>query len=186
MEIINKLSDLLNNELNAINGHSNALKELDFRFAKEAEFVDRADRIARIDELKSRLASEVDRIRQSERSSESVFDTGQLFNGALGFFAGSMIGKVLKQEKPLSKGYDLFNKELEKKSPFGTVVMALKTSHKIDDIEVIAISSLAREAKTTEAEIISSLKSQGYSLITPEEFWLSLDYVKEAIKEGKS
>ena len=56
----------------------------------------------------------------------------------------------------------------------------------MDGIEVIVISRLAREAKATEAEIISSLKSQGYSLMTPEEFWKTLDCVKEAIKEGGS
>ncbi len=186
MEIVNKLGSPLTNELKAVKRLDDAFMELNRRLAKEAKLIDRLDRIARIGELKARLVSAVDRIRQEERSSAGIFDTGQLFNGVLGFFAGSMIGKVLKQEKPLSKGYHLFSKELEKKSPFGIVMMALKEGRKMDDIGVIAISRLAREAKATEAEIISSLECQGYSLITPEEFWLSLDHVKEAIKEGKS
>ncbi len=186
MEIIDKLISLLTRELKAVKRLNDAFMELNRRLAKEAKLIDRLDRITRIDELKARLVSAVDHIRQEERSSAGIFDTGQLFNGVLGFFAGSMIGKVLKQEKPLSKGYRLFSKELEKKTCFGTVMMALKEGRKIDDIEVIAISRLAREAKTTEGDIISSLKNQRYSLITPEEFWLSLDHVKEAIKEGKS
>ena len=98
MEIVNKLSSPLHNELNAVKWLNKAFKELDLQIAKEAEFIDRLDRIARIDELKARLFSEVDRIQQEERSSEGIFDTGQLFNGVLGFFAGSMVGKVLKRE----------------------------------------------------------------------------------------
>lgn len=185
MEIINELGSLLNNELNEVKWLNDAFKELNRRVAVEAEFIDRLDRIARIDELKARLVHEVDRILGEEGSFESIFDTGKLFNGALGFFVGSMIGKILKQEKPLSKGYYLLNRELEKKSPFGTVMMALKKSSKIGDTEAIAVSRLAREARTTEGEIISSLESKGYSLMTPEEFWKTLDYMKEAIKEGK-
>lgn len=185
MEIINELGSLLNNELNAVKWLNDAFKELNRRVAKEAEFIDRLDRIARIDELKARLVREVDRILGEEGSLESIFDTGKLFNGALGFFVGSMIGKILKQEKPLSKGYYLLNRELEKKSPFGTVMMALKKSRKIGDIEVIAVSRLAREARTTEGEIISSLESKGYSLMTPEELWESLHRLEEDIIEGK-
>lgn len=186
MEIINELSSLLTNELNAVKRLNDAFMELNRRLAKEAKLIDRLDTIARIDELKSRLVSEVNHIQQKEKNSERVSNAGKVYSGLLGFAAGSIIGKILKQENPVSSGYKLFSKELEKKSPFGIAMMALKEGRKIDDIEVIAISRLAREAKTTEAEIISSLKYQGYSLITHEEFWLSLNHVKEAIKEGKS
>jgi capsular polysaccharide biosynthesis protein len=65
-------------------------------------------------------------------------------------------------------------------------MIALKKNGKIEDAEVIAVSRLAREAMTTEGEIISTLESRGYTLITPKDFWKTLDYVKEAIKEGKN
>lgn len=186
MEIINELSSLLTNELKAVKRLNDAFMELNRRLAKEAKLIDRLDRIARIDELKSRLVSAVNHVQQEEKNSERISNAGKVYSGLLGFAVGSITGVVIKQENPFLSGYKLFSKELEKKTCFGAVMMALKEGRKIDDIEVIAISRLAREAKTTEAEIISSLKNQGYSLIAPEEFWLSLDYVKEAIKEGKS
>jgi hypothetical protein len=65
-------------------------------------------------------------------------------------------------------------------------MMVLRKNGRTGDIEVTVVSRLAREAKTTESEIISSLKSKGYSLMTPEEFLETLDYAKEAIKEGAS
>ena len=184
MEIVNELSSLLTNELKEVRQLNDAFMELDSLIIKEAGCIDRLDRIARINTLKARLVSKVDRIQQEERSSEAAFNTGQLFSGVLSFFAGSIIGKILKQESPFVSGGRLFIKELEKKASFGTAIIASKEDSKLEDIEVIAISRLAREAKTTEADIISSLKSQGYSLMTPEELWKSLDQLKLDIKEG--
>lgn len=53
----------------------------------------------------------------------------------------------------------------------------------MEDIIVIAVSRLAREAKKTESDIISSLESKGYSLVAPEKLWKSLDQYKEEIRE---
>ena len=186
MEFNKELRNLLANKLKEVKQLNDAFLDLDNRITEESGHIDILDRIARIDTLKARLVNKVERIRQEERSSEVAFSNIKLFSGVLGFFAGSMIGKISKQESPFALGGRLFIQELGKKSPFGTVMMALKDERKIEEIEIIAISRLARESKTTDAGTISSLKSQGFSLMTPEEFWETLDHFKETIKEGKS
>ena len=126
MEMISKLISLLTNELKAVKRLNDAFMELNRRFAKEAEFIDRLDRIARIDELKSRLVSEVNHIQQEEKNSERISNAGKVYSGLLGLAVGSITGAVIKQENPFLSGYKLFSKALEKKSPFGMVMMALK------------------------------------------------------------
>jgi hypothetical protein len=119
MEIAKELRSLLNEEFNEVKRLNDVFKELDHCVAIEAEFVDRLDRIAGINQLKARLVCEVDRTRQDEEICESSFDDGKLLSGALGFFTGCVGGKVLKRESPLSMGKCLFSKELEKKSHLG-------------------------------------------------------------------
>ncbi len=65
------------------------------------------------------------------------------------------------------------------------MLIAAKENSRLEDIEVIAVSSLAREAKATEQDIISSAKRDGYLLLTPEELWESLNRLKEEIMKGK-
>ena len=76
MEIINELSILLADELNELKRLNNIFMELDSHITEESKYVDRLDKVARIDALKGRLVSEVDRIQQEETSSESIFNTG--------------------------------------------------------------------------------------------------------------
>ena len=64
-------------------------------------------------------------------------------------------------------------------------MIALKEETRPEDAEVLSISRLARETNTTEANIISSIINKGFKMITPEEFWIYLNKLKELIKEGK-
>jgi len=186
MESISNLRHLLADMSGEVQRLNDACMELDGYIAKEAEYIDSLDRIAEINALKARLVSEVDRIKGDEKSSEHAFDAAKVFSGMLHFAAGSLTSAVVsKKENPFSFGFKLATKELGKEAGFGTVMMAAKKDGKLEDIETIAVSRLAREAKTTEADIMSSFESKGFSLMTPEDLWESLDRLKEEIKEGK-
>ena len=186
MEIIDKLNGLLASELEEVKQLNDALSSLEARMLEEAGYIDKLDRMARLDAFKARLADKVYSIQQEEEISRRAFDGTKLPLSILGFAIGSIAGVISKQGNPLALGFGMFGNQLEKQSCFGMVMMGLKEGHKIKDIEVIAISRLARESNTTEVEIISSLEGQGYSLMTPEDFLEALDYMKQAIKEGGS
>lgn len=164
---------------------NDAIAESDSLITKEAEFVQRLDRVAKIDTLKSRIAAEIKRVQEEEDKSERNFNTGKLYSGVAGFALGSILGAMSKQGKPFLSGAKLFSTELGKEADFGTVLIATGENSKLEDIEVVSISSLAREYKKTELSIISIIKGNGYLLLTPEELWKSLHRLKEDIMEGK-
>jgi hypothetical protein len=101
-----------------------------------------------------------------------------------GFALGGIVGAITKQN-PLLSGYRSFSTELGKKEDFGNVMVAVKKSGKLEDIEVVSISSFVREYKTTESNIISILRNNGYVALTPKKFWELLDRLKEEVMEGK-
>lgn len=164
---------------------NDAIAESDSLITKEAEFVQRLDRVAKIDTLKSRIAAEIKRVQEEEDKSERNFNTGKLYSGVAGFALGSILGAMSKQGKPFLSGAKLLSTELGKEADFGTVLIATGENSKLEDIEVVSISSLAREYKKTELSIISIIKGNGYLLLTPEELWKSLHRLKEDIMEGK-
>ena len=185
MENVNSLRQLLADISRETQQLAKAYKELDGHIEREAVYIDALDRISRIDAFKARLVRQDNQIKHEEEVCRSAFDIAKVPNSALGFAVGGLYGKIIGHRDPSSLGWKLSTKEFEKKSCFGTVMMALDKGCKIEETEVISISRLARESRTTEAEIISSLKNKGYYLTTPEDLWESLDYVKEVIKKGK-
>ncbi len=184
MEIINNLKELLRYVLQETRQLNDAFMELDSRITEESGHIDRLDMIARISALKARLVSEIDRIKHEERSSEYIFNTSKVYSGILGLAIGGIVGAITKQN-PLLSGFRSFNTELDKKESFGNVMITAKENGELEDMKVIAVSRLAREAKKTESDIISSLIGKGYSLMAPEKLWKSLDQFKEEISEGK-
>jgi hypothetical protein len=74
--------------------------------------------------------------------------------------------------------------ELARKADFGRVLIAIRESDKLEDIEVIAGSRLARESNTTESDILPTFKGKGV-ILTPEEFWKLLRRLEEEIMNGK-
>ena len=164
---------------------NDAITELDSLITKEAEFVQRLDRVAKIDTLKSRIAAEIKRVQEEEDKSERNFNTGKLYSSVAGFALGSILGAMSKQGKPFLSGAKLLSTELGKEADFGTVLIATGENSKLEDIEVVSISSLAREYKKTESSILSIIKGNGYLLLIPEELWKLLHRLKEDIMEGK-
>jgi len=186
MEIMNASTEFsATTILKEIKELNDAITELDSLITKEAEFVQRLDRVAKIDTLKSRIAAEIKRVQEEEDKSERNFNTGKLYSSVAGFALGSILGAMSKQGKPFLSGAKLLSTELGKEADFGTVLIATGENSKLEDIEVVSISSLAREYKKTESSIISIIKGNGYRLLTPEELWKSLHRLKEDIMEGK-
>lgn len=184
METINYLRKRLINMSKEATRLNDAFTELDSHIDKEAEYILRQEEASKIDVLKSRLVSEINRIKGEEDIAERCFNTSKRFNSIAGFALGGIVGAITKQN-PLLSGYRSYSTELDKKAEFGNVMIAAKENGEFEDTKVIAVSRLAREDDTTEPNIITSIKRDGYLLFTPEEFWQLLDRLKEEIMEGK-
>jgi len=158
--------------------------KLNHHITNEADCINRLDKIAAVDKLGSRLTREIDCIQQEEAEAENRFISTKAFRSIAGFAAGGLVAAIFKQGNPLSVGFNICNRELQQKACFGTVMIALKDSKGLEDIEIIAVSRLARNIGATEVNIMSSLRNKGYTLFTPEQLSEYLDRVKENIREG--
>ena len=185
METINNLKELLCYVLQESRQLNDAFTELDGLIEREAESIHIQERFSNIDTLKSRLVHEINRIQEKEYISERSSNAGKFQIGIARFVLGSIVGAMAKQENPLLSGYRSFSTELGKKEDFGSVMIAIKKSGKLEDIEAVSISSFVREYKTTESNIISIIRDNGYITLTPKEFWELLYQLKEDLVEGK-
>ncbi len=185
METINNLKELLRYVLQETRQLNDASIELDGLIEREAESIHIQERVSNIDTLKSRLVHEINRIQEKEYISERSFNVEKFQIGIVHFVFGSIVGAVAKQKNPLLSGYRSLSTELGKKEDFGSVMIAIKKSGKLEDTEAVSISSFVREYKTTESNVISIIRDNGYITLAPKEFWELLYRLKEDLMEGK-
>jgi len=73
---------------------------------------------------------------------------------------------------------------LAREKPFGTVLIAVGKRGLPEDLKIIPLSLWARDSNRKESEVEDSLKSDGYLLMTPEQFAELLDKVESGILDG--
>ncbi len=140
METINNLKELVINMLEEITQLNDTFLELDSLIDKEAEFIRIKGRISKLDALKSRLIHKINHIQEKEYISESSFNADKFQISIAHFVLGSIVGAMAKQENPLLSGFRSFSTELGKKEDFGNVMIAVKKSGNLEDVEAVSIS----------------------------------------------
>ena len=73
---------------------------------------------------------------------------------------------------------------MSKKFPFGNVLISIGKEGLPEDLKIIPVSRFARESNKTESEVETSLKHDGYLLMTPEVFAKVLEKVYSDILDG--
>lgn len=184
METTNTAKGLPDTILKEITKLGNALAEIDSLIGKEDEFIQRQERIAKINALKSRMLKEIERGQSEEVESEHNSNTAKVFSSVTAFALGGIMGALTKSENPFILRVKSLRTELARKADFGRVLIAIRESGKLEDIEVIAVSRLARGSNITESDILHNFKGKGVSL-KPEEFWKLLRRLEEEIMNGK-
>ncbi|MFC1865358.1 hypothetical protein ACFLYB_01425 [Chloroflexota bacterium] len=167
--------------LNILDSLACEVGELNKTFSELDQQLSNVSRAEELSVLKNRLMEEVKRIQDIEADAEYSFNYRKVFSGAFGALAAGIVAHITKKEHPLQAAYDSYAQGLQKVCYFGKVMVVLKEKAKPGNAEVISISGLAREANTTEANIMSSFKSKGFSIMSPEELWKYLDRLKEEI-----
>jgi hypothetical protein len=119
-----------------------------------------------------------------ESAACTAFNEGKLATGLLTFAAGSIAAAATGRRSPLSVGANLAKSALDKKSPFGTVMVAIDKQGLPHDVQVVPVSRLARESNTDEIHIVKSLESSGCLLMDPDTFGKLLDNIEHKILDG--
>lgn len=164
---------------------SDDLAELEVIMDKEAEALRRLEQVKTIKAIGLKLAREIKRVQEEESESEDSFNTAKSYSSVVSLATGSIMGAFLRHKNPILFGVKLANKELSKKSSFGTVLIAIRENGKIEDIEAISVSSIARELHTTELDARSSLRRQGFTLLSTEKFYKILNLLEREILNSK-
>ena len=167
-----------------IKRQADALVILGDRFTSEAQYQYRHDQARSLYDLKERVAHEIKDIERMETASSIGSMKGAVLFG-LAHFAIGIIGAVgiHSDEHPLSVGWQLAEKSLERTTPFGNIVIAVGPGGLPYDVKTISVSKRAREQDKEESEIIATLESS-FHVMTIDNFFIILEELKEKVLQG--
>jgi hypothetical protein len=161
-----------------------AAHKLNCKFVEEANYIGRMDRISALQRLKSRLFKEIDDIRKAENTAEDDFKSHKASSSLIGLFGATLGAAMAKTKDPLSVGKEYYNQINSVQACFGNVMVVQKDGNKLDDMEIISISKIARERRMTEAMVIAGYKNKGCTVLTPEQLKEQLDKLIEDTKNN--
>ena len=152
--------------------------------ADTATYLARQDQAAHLRSLKSKVLAEVKFLLDAESSAESWFTETKFICGPLTFAITAFIKDLHHHKNPADKALKAAGETISKKLPFGEVVIAIGKGGIPEDVKVVPISALARESKTTEAEVRTTIIGRGYFLITQEAFAATIDKIEKLVLDG--
>lgn len=178
------LKEWLFKNLERIKTNMTACEELTGVFTGTATFLTRRDQAARLRSLKSKVIADVKFLLDAESSAKSGFTERKLIYVPLTFAITAWVEDLLHHKNPADKALKAAGETISKKLQFGTVVIAIGNGGIPEDVKVVSISALARESKTTEAEVRTTVIGRGYFLITPEAFATTIDKIERLVLDG--
>ena len=163
-----------------------ALEKLAVIFAESDVQLIRHDQVARLQIVKTRIMGEVENIKRLESAAHMGSSNAALLSGGAAFALGSLFAAARGRKDAAHIGARMASSILSRKVPFGTILIAIGKGGIPEDVKVISISRLAREANSSESAIEAGLKHDGYLLMTAEKFAEVLDKVEQAVLDGSS
>ncbi len=138
----------------------------------------RQDRLGELQTLQRRIESRVHTLQALETSAACSQAQANLIGGAAGLIFGSLAASMHGAEKPIYNGIRLSQQMLQRKSPSGTIMVAIGGTP--IEVEAVSISQMARDLAITEAGALNSLRDKGYYIVNVHQF----DQVVNAIRTG--
>ncbi len=184
METINDFEIRIKEMRLEIVDQNEAVDELATSIQHNKQQLDQHDQIACLQTLRARILKEVENTRCMELTAQRGSYKSNIFYGLTAFVAGGLFAARNNRNDALLKGVEAANSVISKKSPFGSVFIAIGKEGLPKDVEVVPISRLARESHKSELDVRVSLQAKGYLIITPEAFMQVLDKAERGIHRG--
>jgi len=184
METIASFEELIQTMQSELGEQVIAVKELAVAITESERQIGRRDQVTRLHILKSRVRREVEDIERMESAALSSANKSALLGGGIAFSLGSLFMAAVGRKDAFSDGARMAESVLARKIPFDTVLIAVGKGGLPEGLEAISLSRLARESSKSESEVEDSLKSNGYLLMTPEQFAELLDKMECGILDG--
>ena len=162
---------------------ASAVQALATLFEEGAIRLSREDQVARLKTLRAGVLQKVERI----RSQETAANTGHSMAstaGSLFRFGAGLITSASENKTVQAISQQLLAGPTAKEPPFGTIRISVGPGGVPGDVDVINISSLARESKRDEHYITDRLLADGNLLFTARAFFSLIDRLNDGILKG--
>ena len=151
-------------------------------FAEEGTRLQREDEASSLRVAYGTIAEKLKELRGIEVSA-SYEDSRA---NAILFVTGLSRAAIVSKDNRASAMKDyLVRKGIERKQPFGLVMVCIGPKGLPDDARAVSISQLARESNRLESQITNKLQEDGYLLFSKEAFSLLIDRLVGDVREGK-
>jgi len=163
---------------------TSAVDSLAILFEEEATLLSRRKQVARLKELHSSILQEVERARQMEMAASTGHGLASLV-GLLLRLGGGLITMTSKNETMQAISLQLLTGPSVREPPYGTVLVCVGLGGLPENVDVVSISSLARESKRDEREVMDWLLAHGYLLFTGDAFSRLIERLAGQILRGE-
>lgn len=161
-----------------------AIKGLVDAFTKSDIQLIRHDQAASLRILKIRIMNEVHKIERMEASAQYGNNKGVILGAGAAFIFGSLFVAATRHKDAYKAGARFAASVLSSKAPFGNVLITIKGQGIPEGVKVVSISHLARESSMSDSKVETSLKHDGYLLMTRGQFAEFLDKMERAVIDG--
>jgi len=153
-------------------------------FEQEEIHSGRRDEVARLKALRSAVLQRIDQARDEEAAASYGHSKAEVVSSLFRLGAG-LITMTSKNRTMRAISRQLLAGSSGREPPYGTVIVRIGPKGLPEDIEVVSISSLARESKRNESEIMDRLLARGNLLFGEETFSRLIDRLAGEILGGR-
>ena len=162
---------------------ASAVQALATLFEEGAIRLSREDQVARLKTLRSGVLQKVERVRSQEMAANTGHNmasaVGSLFRLGAGLITSTSENRTMQ-----AISQQLLAGPTAEEPPFGTILISVGPGGVPGDVDVINISSLARESKRDEHDITDKLLADGNLLFTAKAFFSLIDRLTDGILKG--
>ncbi len=160
-----------------------AVQALATLFEEGAILLSRGDQVARLKALRTVVLKRVERARSGEMAASTGHSLASAADSLFRLGAG-LITMTQENRTMQAISHQLLARPTGKEPPFGTVLIRVGHGGVPEDVDVINISSLARESKRDEREVMDRLLVDGNLLFTANAFSSLIDRLADGILKG--
>ncbi len=185
MESLKLLQDYLNNIQNQAEMLAQAVVSLNKSFQNEADHLAREQGVQCLKMCHATVIKDLEQARRLEGILSYENSKNELKLSFAGLAVRFITAAITENQKVRNSVNQFFDRSKRNKRPYGTVMVCIGVKWIPDDVRVVSISELAREANRLESEVIQQLQQTGSQVFTESAFSSFIDKLVADIREGR-
>lgn len=154
-------------------------------FEAEAERLTREDQVKHLKKIQAEIDYRLAWFRQRESTARSEYTNDRLKWSYMDFAANIFTKVITKKREANDFVNQVFDTRKDGKPPYGNVTVCIGKKGIPEEVEVVSISSLARDANQSEFNIIQQLRKGGCLILSQGAFANLIGKLITDIREGR-